>query len=75
MNQYHRFLTGCLVALKTLESNNEERVLRAYQVLERMRTHLPIMQPESSLMFAHSMYFFVKAEQCIYFGDFECAMF
>lgn len=49
-------------------------MLRAYRVLERMRAQLPVMQPESGLMYAHAMYFFAKAEQGIYFGDFNRAV-
>ncbi len=75
MLSYKRFLIGCLVALKTLESYDESKVFRAYRVLERMRAQIPSMQPESSSMHAHAMYFFAKAEQGIYFGDFKWANF
>lgn len=74
MKQYNHFLTGCLVALKTLDSYDESRVLRAHRVLERMRAKLPVMQPEPSLMYAHAMYYFTKAELSIYYGDFERAI-
>lgn len=63
------------MALKTLESYDESKVFRAYRVLERMRAQIPSMQPESSSMHAHAMYFFAKAEQGIYFGDFKWANF
>lgn len=74
MHKYSRFLMGCQVALKCLESYDEAKVQHAYRLLEQMRAHLPVMQPESSLMYAHAMYFFAKAEQGIYFGDFNRAM-
>lgn len=61
------------MALKTLESYDESKVLRAYRVLDRMLAQIPSMQPESSSMYAHAMYFFTRAEQGIYFGDFERA--
>lgn len=75
MLNYNRFLIGCLVALKTLESCDESRVFSAYRILERMRAQIPSMQPNSDSMYAHAMYFFVKAEQGIYFGDFKWATF
>jgi len=69
--KYVYMLNGCHMAMSCFQSNNIDKIIKAFEILDKMRTNLPVIGPEPDLMYAHAMYHFSKAECFNYFRNFE----
>lgn len=67
-------LIGCHMAMICLRSDNWSKIIKAYDILDKMHTSLPVLGPDPDLMYVNAMYHFSKAECFHYFDDFEQSM-
>lgn len=63
------------MAMFCLKSDNWNKIIKAYSILDKMHTYLPAIGPDPDLMYAHAMYYFSKAECFRYFNNWEQSMY